>query len=163
MLISQVLTADAHTVAPKDIQWSDARSGTDIRRSNAADGWLVDAIGMVHGFFSCRQLAAAAPRFSCARSVRRDSEHNMHAERWQPEETAGWVSLLLFNYAVSIMKLGSRKYLIQEDLWDVSRCCLVLSAQSMARTPSCRPSLTASCTHQRLECCPASTDPISVS
>ena len=43
------------------------------------------------------------------------------AGRWQPEETAGWTSRLLFKYAVGIMKLGSQKYLVQEDLWAVSR------------------------------------------
>ena len=32
------------------------------------------------------------------------------------------MSRLLFNYAAGIMKLGSQKYLVQEDLWAVSRC-----------------------------------------
>ena len=43
------------------------------------------------------------------------------AGRWQPEETASLTSRLLFKYAVGIMKLGSQKYLVQEDLWAVSR------------------------------------------
>ena len=54
---------------------------------------------------------AVAAKTSVARS----------AGRWQPEETASLTSWLLFKYAVGIMKLGSQKYLVQEDLWAVSR------------------------------------------
>jgi hypothetical protein len=40
---------------------------------------------------------------------------------WQPEESAGLLSRLLFSYCNGILKLGSRKILVQDDLWDVSR------------------------------------------
>ena len=40
---------------------------------------------------------------------------------WQPEESAGLLSRLVFSYCNGILKLGSHKILVQDDLWDVSR------------------------------------------
>ena len=40
---------------------------------------------------------------------------------WQPEEAAGPLSRLLFSYCNGILAMGSRKILVQDDLWDVSR------------------------------------------
>jgi len=41
---------------------------------------------------------------------------------WQPEESAGLLSRLFFSYCNGILAMGSRKILVQDDLWDVSRC-----------------------------------------
>ena len=56
---------------------------------------------------------------------------------WQPEESAGLLSRLVFSYCNGILKLGSRKILVQDDLWDVSRWAgggLVSHLRTLART-----------------------------
>ena len=43
------------------------------------------------------------------------------AGRWQPEESAGWLSHMLYTYCNGLLALGARKVLMQDDLWAVSR------------------------------------------
>ena len=42
--------------------------------------------------------------------------------RWQPEETAGPVSRMLFTFVEGLLALGSRKVLVADDLWELVRC-----------------------------------------
>ncbi len=46
------------------------------------------------------------------------------AGRWQPEESAGWLSHVLYTYCNGLLALGARKVLMQDDLWAVSRRAL---------------------------------------
>lgn len=39
---------------------------------------------------------------------------------WCPEEAAGLLSRLFFCYVDGILRLGSRKALVQEDVWDLA-------------------------------------------
>lgn len=38
-----------------------------------------------------------------------------------PEEHAGWLSMLFYNYANGLIRTGLQKHLEHDDLWDVSR------------------------------------------
>ena len=46
------------------------------------------------------------------------------------EESAGLVSSLLYTYCNGLLALGSRKVLMQDDLWAVSRCALVVTCHA---------------------------------
>ena len=65
---------------------------------------------------------------SSRRSVKGKSIGTSHvkaattAGRWQPEESSGWLSHMLYAYCNGLLALGARKVLMQDDLWAVSRC-----------------------------------------
>jgi DNA-binding transcriptional regulator PaaX len=44
----------------------------------------------------------------------------LSGERWCPQEHPSILSSAFYFYANALIKLGSRKHLEQEDLWDVS-------------------------------------------
>ena len=40
---------------------------------------------------------------------------------WCPEESASWLSYLVFGFVSSLIDMGSRKALCQDDLWDLPK------------------------------------------
>ena len=42
--------------------------------------------------------------------------------RWVPEESCGSLGKLFFVFVSSLVELGFRKTLVQEDLWDTAQC-----------------------------------------
>jgi len=51
-----------------------------------------------------------------------DSWKRAAAGRWVPEESTGALGKLFFAFVSSLVELGHRKALVQEDLWDTAQC-----------------------------------------
>ena len=51
-----------------------------------------------------------------------------------PEECTGALGKLFFAFVSSLVELGHRKTLVQEDLWDTAQCVL---ARILAQTQGC--------------------------
>ncbi len=64
------------------------------------------------------QLCDTPPALFPATRIEDTSSHPHR--RWCPEESAGWLSKLLFVYVDGLIKKGSSKHLEQNDLWDVA-------------------------------------------
>lgn len=58
--------------------------------------------------------------FECSHNQFADEARDAR-DRWCPEEQAGFLSTLFYTYATSLVKLGYKKTLLADDLWDMSR------------------------------------------
>ncbi|KAK9823545.1 hypothetical protein WJX72_003616 [[Myrmecia] bisecta] len=93
-----------------------------LNTAERKDGWLAKLRSSLGRWGNARHHKGFK-RLDQTDDVTTDSvPFGRQAGRWCPEEDAGWVSRMFFLYVDGLVKLGSQKHLVQEDVWDVAHC-----------------------------------------